>query len=224
MDLLFSIKHPSRLHDVTFCKHVNGEGDVLLAGGEDHKTTVYSIPRDTTKPIIIAEMIGHSNRSVFLLVGCQSSKPINVTYRIKAVQTIGVALPSSSGRTSTIIACTVSSDGNVNLYDIAAIPQQPSTDAPQTIKQIEPLTTYDSKGTRLTCVTLADGDMDINGIVNGKRKRENDEDGNRNENGDEDKHEHRHESDQEESESSGSDEEELEDKAENEEEDQSDSD
>jgi protein MAK11 len=34
------------------------------------------------------------------------------------------------------------------------------------------LTTYDSKGTRLTCVTLADGDMDIDGTVNGKRKRE----------------------------------------------------
>jgi protein MAK11 len=62
MDLLFSIKHPSRLHDVTFCKRVNGEGEVLLAGGEDHKTTVYSIPRDATNPVIIAEMIGHSNR------------------------------------------------------------------------------------------------------------------------------------------------------------------
>ena len=142
-------------------------------------------------------------------------------YRIKAVQTIGVALPSSSGRTSTIIACTVSSDGYVNLYDIAAIPDPPSTDTPQKTKQIEPLTTYDSKGTRLTCVTLADGDMGIDGTVNGKRKREDDEDGIRN--GDEDEHEHRHESDQEELDS-GSDEEELEDEAENVEEDQSDSD
>jgi len=172
----------------------------MLVGGEDHKTTVYSIPRDTTIPIIIADMIGHSNR-------------------IKAVQTIGIALPSSSGRTSTIIACTVSSDGNVNLYDIAAIPDHPSTDTPQKTKQIEPLTTYDSKGTRLTCVTLADGDMD--GTVNGKRKRENDQDGNGN--GDEDKHEHPHESDQEELDS-GLDEEELEDEAENVEEDQNESD
>lgn len=37
----------------------------MLAGGEDHKTTVYSVPKDATNPIIIAEMIGHSNRSVF---------------------------------------------------------------------------------------------------------------------------------------------------------------
>ena len=78
MDLLFSIKHPSRVHDVKFCKCVNGEGEVILVGGEDHKTTVYSIPKDATTPIIIAEMTGHSNRSV-LLVGCQSSQPINVT-------------------------------------------------------------------------------------------------------------------------------------------------
>ena len=133
-------------------------------------------------------------------------------YRIKAVQTIGIALPSSSGRTSTIIACTVSSDGNVNIYDIAEIPDKPSTDTPQEVKQIEPLTTYDSKGTRLTCVTLADGDMGIDGTVNGKRKREN-EDGN----GDEDV---RHKSNQEELDN-GSDEEELEDEAENVEEDQS---
>jgi protein MAK11 len=65
MDLLFSIKHPSRVHDVKFCQCVNGEGEVILAGAEDHKTTVYSIPTDATNPIIIAEMIGHSNRSVF---------------------------------------------------------------------------------------------------------------------------------------------------------------
>ena len=71
MDLLFSLKHPSRVHDVKFCKRVSGEGELILVGGEDHKTTVYSIPRDTTIPIIIAEMIGHSNRSV-LLVGVRA--------------------------------------------------------------------------------------------------------------------------------------------------------
>ena len=80
MDLLCSIKHPSRLHDVKFCKRVDGEGEMILAGAEDHKTTVYSIPKDTTNPIIIAEMIGHSNRSVFSeITGCQTSQLINVT-------------------------------------------------------------------------------------------------------------------------------------------------
>ena len=143
---------------------------------------------------------------------------------IKAIQTIKIALPSTSGQTSTIIACTVLSDGNVNLYDIAGIPDQPSMDTLQKTKQIEPLTTYDSKGTRLTCVTLADGDMDIqvDGTVNGKRTRENDEDGSGNGDEDEHEHEHRHENEQEELDS-GSDKQEMEDEAEDVEEDQSDS-
>ena len=129
------------------------------------------------------------------------------------MQTIEIALPSSSGRVSTIIVCTVSSDGNVNLYDIAAISDQSSADTPQKIKQIGPLTTYDSKGTRLTCVTLADGNVDIDSTVNGKRKRENGKD----EDGDEDVNKHGHESDEKEL-GNGSDEddgEQLEDEAEN---------
>jgi len=36
--------------------------------------------------------------------------------------------------------------------------------------EINPIAEYDSKGTRLTCVTLADGE-DVGPPVNGKRKR-----------------------------------------------------
>ena len=82
MNLLCTIKHPSRLHDVKFCKRVNGEGEVMLAGGEDHKTTVYSVPKDAaTSPIVIAEMIGHSNRLVFYPItgSCQNAQLINIT-------------------------------------------------------------------------------------------------------------------------------------------------
>ena len=71
MELLHSVTHPSRLHDIKFCKRVVGDGEVLLAGAEDKKLSVYDIPNDRTKPpSIIGEMIGHSNRfacaSVFL--------------------------------------------------------------------------------------------------------------------------------------------------------------
>jgi len=67
--------------------------------------------------------------------------------------------------------CTVSSDGFINLYDIASVPT--SNEAPpQKPTQIKPLTSYDSKGTRLTCVTLADADAELSTIPqNGKRKR-----------------------------------------------------
>jgi len=61
MDLLYTIKHPSRLHDLKFCKRKNGDGEVLLAGAEDKKLTVYEISTDNS-PKIIAEMVGHTNR------------------------------------------------------------------------------------------------------------------------------------------------------------------
>ena len=63
MSLLHSLKHPSRIHDVKFCQRVEGNGDILLVAAEDKKLSIYDIPSDTEQqPVIIAEMIGHSNR------------------------------------------------------------------------------------------------------------------------------------------------------------------
>jgi len=91
--------------------------------------------------------------------------------RIKSVKTLEIALPKESGRTSTIIACTVSSDGFINVYDIADVPQD-GIESPPKPKQIQPLSSYDSKGTRLTCLALADGDLGTNPVEIGKRKRD----------------------------------------------------
>ena len=68
------------------------------------------------------------------------------------MQTLEIALPESSGRISTTLVCTVSSDGFINIYDLASVP---GSSTPKT--EIKPLVSYDSKGTRLTCVTFADG-------------------------------------------------------------------
>ncbi|CAA7269264.1 unnamed protein product [Cyclocybe aegerita] len=155
MDPLHAITHPSRIHDVKFCKRVDGEGEILLVAAEDRKLYVYQVPTDSATPSIVAEMIGHQNR-------------------VKAVQTLEMALPEASGRKSTTIAATVSSDGFINVYDIAAIPS--SSENPSGLpKTIEPQTSYDSKGTRLTCITLADGDASSAPIAgSGKRKRDED--------------------------------------------------
>lgn len=92
---------------------------------------------------------------------------INNPISIKAIQILEIALPEASARKSTIIVCTVSSDGNIHIYDMIALPATPSKE----ICQIYPVTQYDSKGTRLTCVTLADGGIQESTILNGKRKR-----------------------------------------------------
>jgi protein MAK11 len=152
MALLHTILHPSRLHDVKFCQRVNGKGDVLLAGAEDNKLSVYQIPDDPESmdpPTIIAEMVGHTNR-------------------VKAVETLSIALPGSlkSKRTSTTIVCTISSDGKIFVYDLASLPESPSTSK----TEITPKAEYDTKGTRLTCVTVAEGDV-VTRSDSVKRKR-----------------------------------------------------
>ena len=45
-------------------------------------------------------------------------------------------------------------------------------ESPPKPKQIQPLSSYDSKGTRLTCLALADGDLGTNSVEIGKRKRD----------------------------------------------------
>ncbi len=63
MELLHSLTHPSRLHDIKFCQRVDGDSELLLAGGEDKKLSIYDVPKDHEKvPTIIADMVGHTNR------------------------------------------------------------------------------------------------------------------------------------------------------------------
>jgi protein MAK11 len=53
----------------------------------------------------------------------------------------------------------VSSDGTVNVYDLSLLPSSTPIEA-SGIPEISPVVTYDSKGSRLTCITLAEGDVD----------------------------------------------------------------
>ena len=102
---------------------------------------------------------------------------LNKSCRVKAIDTIRVALPST-GRDSTTILSSVSSDGTVNVYDLSLLPPPAVMIAPSDVPEISPVVTYDSKGSRLTCVTLAEGDVDhaeqhsTEKVI--KRKRESD--------------------------------------------------
>jgi protein MAK11 len=173
MVLRHTITHPSRVHTVQFSRRVNGSGDLLLVGAEDKKLSIYDIPDDLDKmPTIIAEMTGHSNRYVYhshlqsLFLRCLSS--------VKAVEILRVALPHSTKENaalSTIIVCTVSSDGKIHIYDLASLPAD--LVAGSEALQVSPVAEYDTKGTRLTCVTIAEGETPgHDSRMSGKRKRE----------------------------------------------------
>jgi protein MAK11 len=73
---------------------------------------------------------------------------------VKAIDLLAISLPS---KTITTYASTVSSDGKINVYDLASLP--PISSGKLSPKQIEPITSYDTKGTRLTCLAMADGEM-----------------------------------------------------------------
>ncbi|KIY70261.1 WD40 repeat-like protein [Cylindrobasidium torrendii FP15055 ss-10] len=144
MTLLHSIKHPSRIHDIKFCKRVENDSQVLLVGAEDKKVSVYTfkdVEDPSNPPILVASFVGHGNR-------------------VKAIDTLVVAIPSSS--TTTVIS-TVSSDGFIRLFDMSHLGKSE--------KDIQPVAEYDAKGTRFTCVTLADQDAETP-LTAGKRKRD----------------------------------------------------
>jgi protein MAK11 len=138
--LLHTLEHASRIHDVKFAQRVDGEGEVVLVAAEDKKTTVYEVNPDSgTFLRAIAYLVGHGNR-------------------VKALDTIKIALSSTKRRSTTLLS-SVSSDGTINVYDLSLLPP-PSLSEEIDIVETSPVVTYDSKGSRLTCVTLADGDVD----------------------------------------------------------------
>jgi protein MAK11 len=91
-----------------------------------------------------------------------------------------IALPTSASqlRTSMVLLSTISSDGKIHIYDLYSLPSVATDSSPMPKEQvvgIEPLAAYDSKGTRLTCLTLADDFTSSEGTTEeeqgGKRKR-----------------------------------------------------
>ncbi|KAF9269228.1 WD40 repeat-like protein [Marasmius fiardii PR-910] len=157
MTLIHTTTHPSRLHDGKFSLRADGKSEVMLIGAEDKTVSIYDVPKDQEHPPkIIGRMVGHSNR-------------------IKAIETLTISLPQkdTTPKTTTIVT-TVSSDGKIHVYNLAAL----GTEESKEIVEIQPATEYDTKGTRLTCVTLAESDeggLTVSS-VNGKRKRDTEED------------------------------------------------
>lgn len=176
MTLLHAITHPARIHDVTFTSHPHDPSTtVLLVAAENKKVAAYSTPLTSSiagegpsdteagddtapsspqPPQILAEFTGHENR-------------------VKALSTLTVALPTSSTqpRESTTIMSTISSDGKIFVYDLFALPSvspgEPAAEAPQ----ILPVAEYDTAGTRLTCVSLAEDEVPVGAAAGKKRKR-----------------------------------------------------
>ncbi|KAL5536983.1 MAK11 [Sanghuangporus sanghuang] len=156
MSLLHTVRHSKRIQDVRFHRAKSGE-EYLLVASEDRKVTIYSTKsEDNTSLPIIAEAVGHQNR-------------------VKSLDTLAVATTQAKSEQKwTTIMSTVSSDGWIRVFDLGTLDSLGSTTASKDAIQLEAIASYDTKGSRLTCCTLADGETPIQSIT-GKRKHEDDD-------------------------------------------------
>jgi len=95
--------------------------------------------------------------------------------RVKAVDILTVAIPPyTKAQASATYASTVSSDGFMRVYDLGGVVRGLSTHATEQPVIIEAVAQYDTKGSRLTCVTMGDGEMLDGGqkVAGWKRKRD----------------------------------------------------
>ncbi|KAL5492334.1 MAK11 [Sanghuangporus weigelae] len=153
MSLLYTVRHSKRIQDVRFHRAKSGE-EYLLVASEDKKVTIYSTKsEDNTTLPIIAEAIGHQNR-------------------VKSLDTLVVATTRMKEEQKwTTIMSTVSSDGWVRIFDLGTLDSIGSTTASKGVIQLEAIASYDTKGSRLTCCTLADGETPVQSVTR-KRKHE----------------------------------------------------
>jgi protein MAK11 len=67
LEVLYTLEHGSRIHDVKFVGRVGGGGEVLLVAAEDKRTTVYEVaPNSDAILRPVAYLVGHRNRCVAL--------------------------------------------------------------------------------------------------------------------------------------------------------------
>ncbi|KAF8517941.1 WD40 repeat-like protein [Hysterangium stoloniferum] len=156
MVLQYTITHPSRVHDIRF--FVSNENDssleFLLVAAEDKKVTVYELSANTEiAPKVIAEFVGHGNR-------------------VKAIDIITISIPPYADLKSATYATTISSDGCIRIFDLNDIIRAHSALAAEQPVPIVEVTRYDTKGSRLTCLTVGDGELVMNEFTTAaKRKR-----------------------------------------------------
>lgn len=157
-----------------------------MVSAEDKKTTIYAqtslsstSEEDSDESeqhnsySVIAELVGHLNRFALLSTYHSPKYSPNFKYRVKSIDTLRITLPTSPPSTTTILA-SASSDGMIHVYDLSSVPI-PSASVATVIETISPIAEYDTKGTRLTCLTLAASDSRNDGgsssPVGGKRTR-----------------------------------------------------
>ncbi|ELU43408.1 PAK1IP1 protein [Rhizoctonia solani AG-1 IA] len=143
--------------------------EFLLVAAEDKFVTVYQIGHEEQSIKIIAKFGGHSSRYVQVEID-----PFAIShwwlYSVKALDILPLVNSGSKHQKVTLMS-TASSDGKILVYNLSQVPTcSKETD---TVPELKPMASYDTKGSRLVCLTMADGDPPNNpGVSLGKRAAE----------------------------------------------------
>jgi len=150
MKRINTIAFPKRLLDVRFASAQDDSGkehEMLLVATEDGKVLCYDVSEavaaggdddDEREAVAKAVFGGHSNR-------------------VKAISVLRLRLPDDDAKVVKTLFSTVSSDGKINVHDLSHAFTSASSDvAVSAADAIQPIASYDTKGSRLVCCTMAE--------------------------------------------------------------------
>jgi hypothetical protein len=102
-------------------------------------------------------------------------------HRVKAISVLRLQLPEDDSKAVKTLFSTVSSDGKINVYDLSTAFTSPTSDvAVAAADAIQPIASYDTKGSRLVCCTMAEssaGHRVVRESAGGDYEVDDDEDG-----------------------------------------------
>ncbi|SCZ91328.1 BZ3500_MvSof-1268-A1-R1_Chr1-2g01337 [Microbotryum saponariae] len=154
----------SRFQDVQFTfypldKSATCQKEFMFVASDDHTTHVY----DVSQASVPKEEEGEEGEEERVVERSTLEKEAVLkghTNRVKAIDLLEVALPTQSNArsneeepSSTMILTSVSSDGQILFYDLARLVAERGGDEGP-VRELEPLGRWDTKGSRLTCLSV----------------------------------------------------------------------
>lgn len=146
---MHTLETKSRFNHLLFADVPGSEAELLCIGTEKGVVEVYDVEigqadDDEDDEDDDEEDEDEENAKGPFAIVDRVATLVGHTNRIKDVSSINFTAPSGP----TVLLTTVSSDGFINLYDLAAA---------QDGAEVQPVASYDTNKSRLTCVSITDG-------------------------------------------------------------------
>ncbi|SCV67962.1 BQ2448_83 [Microbotryum intermedium] len=169
MNVLHTLVAPHRFQDVQFTyfplDKSTSQKEYMFVAGDDKMTQVYDVsqpsvvkPNEEGEDVVDAMDLQSSTLDVLVVLKGHMN-------RVKRIELLEIALPPAkkshpstltSTSTSTMLIITISSDGQILFFDLAQIVAHKGSEHEEErgIQEVEALGRWDTKGSRLTCLSV----------------------------------------------------------------------